>query len=341
MDAATSEIQTTQSAPLWRGRFFCAILTCATLGGLAATLAGLGARRWWLWELATHFTPYTAVALMLLMVGWAMARRWCWMGLCAVCLAWQVGQLVPLYRVDPQLVVEGDFAGSGLRVMSQNVLTHNRHHRAVLDLVGEVDPDVVVLIETDQTWMWEMAPLDATYPHQLRAPWRGNFGMTLYSQLPLESAEVLLLGTAGLPSLTATVATPQGPLRLLATHTLPPIGRANAALRDDQLAAIAQWVKQSDLPTLVIGDLNITPWSPLFHDLLEGGGLHNTQRGYGVSPTWYARGVVGLPIDHALVTAGVGVLDRRLGPAVGSDHRAVVVDLVVTKGEERRRPQAR
>ena len=58
--------------------------------------------------------------------------------------------------------------------------------------------------------------------------------------------------------------------------------------------------------------------------------MSDGRRGFGIKATWPSiLGPFGIPIDHCLVSDDVIVEDFRLGPSAGSDHRAVVVDLVI------------
>ena len=80
--------------------------------------------------------------------------------------------------------------------------------------------------------------------------------------------------------------------------------------------------------TIVAGDLNCTPWSPNFVDLLKSSNLINSGLGHGLAISWTPIPItaLGLPIDHVLVGDGIQVADRKVGPHVGSDHRPVIVD---------------
>ncbi len=330
MDASATD--NFKSALLRSGRFFCwSVLLVATLVAVAGVLAQLLSRTWWLFELATHFVAHWTVMLTVLAVGWAVFRRWQWVLVTMVCLAWNVAQLVPLYLPGPIARPQGET----MRLLSQNVFTHNQNHQAVLDLVAREDPEIVVLIETSRRWVHKMAPLEEIYPHTLHQPSRDNFGISVYSKHPWTSAEIVRLGQAQLPSVVMMLDTPEGPLQILATHTVPPVSERYSAYRNDQLAEIGKFVASRGLPTLVVGDLNATPWSPAFHDLLKEGNLRNTQQGYGIQPTWTLKKLPGIPIDHALVTKGIAVGDRRVGPEIGSDHRGVIVDFAIAPQELR------
>jgi hypothetical protein len=59
------------------------------------------------------------------------------------------------------------------------------------------------------------------------------------------------------------------PIRLLGVHTASPNEHGRFRVRDQQLTDIAKLVQQSDGESIVIGDMNITPWSDAFKELLS------------------------------------------------------------------------
>ena len=68
--------------------------------------------------------------------------------------------------------------------------------------------------------------------------------------------------------------------------------------------------------------------------LVSEGGLRNSQIGFGLQPSFSAKSIFPLrvPIDHLLHSEDIRVRDRRLGPAMGSDHFPLVVDLQYAPG---------
>jgi endonuclease/exonuclease/phosphatase (EEP) superfamily protein YafD len=119
-------------------------------------------------------------------------------------------------------------------------------------------------------------------------------------------------------------------LTVVASHPVPPISATNTSLRNQQVMELSRFLAGTEGPTILMADLNMTPWSPTFETLLDQSGLHNTGLGWGLQATWPA-GVflLRVPIDHVLVSPGVMVLNRMIGPHLGSDHLPVIIDLLV------------
>jgi len=120
----------------------------------------------------------------------------------------------------------------------------------------------------------------------------------------------------------------------VAARVFPPVSAAHAACRSGQLADLAAVCASAAKPLVVVGDLNMTPWSPYFGRLLREGGLRDGRAGHGLRPTWPAffRPLL-IPIDHCLVSGEVGVDGFETGPALRSDHRPIIVDLSVGGAE--------
>jgi len=289
------------------------------------------ARQWWLLELTTHFMPYYSAALVLGSIGWAVARRRNLMVLCVASLAATTVPMVhhwwPLERVPS--------SDARLRVMTLNVLTANAQHDSVLALIKKEDPDLLLLVEVDQQWIEALAPLAQRYPSVRHLTRKDNFGVAFYSKLPAAELKIRSVGVGdqdeGVPAVFAKLTWQAQPLYFVGAHTLPPSSARYAQLRNRQLMELADYTKDLDGRIIVAGDLNVTPYSPYFVDLLYRGKLVDSSVGFGLQPTWTAgRGVIRIAIDHVLHNQPLIATARRIGPHVGSDHRAVIVDFSAT-----------
>lgn len=295
--------------------------------GCVATFAAFFGRLWWMLELTCHLRVHLAVVLAVLAGMWAFKRRWPVAALCGACAA--VNALLVAWLHGPAGGAPSA-SDARLRLAAINVHTANERHDRVLDFLRAADVDVILLMEVNDRWMGALSPLAVTHPHRVAEPREDNFGIALFSRLPLTNPSVLELGNAGVPSIAATVSVAGRGGVLLGTHPLPPGSAAYARLRNEQLDQIAATVRNLDGPVVVLGDLNVTPWSPYFRRLLRDSGLNDSSRGRGLAGRWPA----GLPfgrilLDHGLVSTSIQVADRRLGPPVGGDHLPLVLELLI------------
>ena len=210
------------------------------------------------------------------------------------------------------------------QVLSINVLRSNPQVQQVIDHVLGSDADVVFLMEIDQQWLLALEALRAKYPHLIAQPRPDNFGVALFSRIPWERAGLLALGGANVPSIEVSMTHQGHGFLLIGTHPPPPVGKGNAAMRDEQLGLLADHVSRLNAPVLVVGDLNATPWSAGMRRATTGRlGLRSLDPPW--TPTWRVSSIFAIPIDHALATAPFIITRRSVGPDVGSDHRPLAI----------------
>ena len=292
-----------------------------------ATVTGFLARWWWLFELSSHFRLHLAFALGAIAAIWALKRRWRMAVICGVAAAVNtvlvLSLLWPAEKAGPQ-------HGTRLRLASINVHTENERSDLVLEFLQSANADVILLMEVNERWMKALEPLRTNYAQVISEPREDNFGIALFSRLPMTNSEVIELGQAEVPSIAVTIQVGGQKVFLLGTHPLPPGSAINARLRNEQFRAIATQTRRCGLPAIVLGDLNSTSWSPYFTDLLHDSGLKNTSQGralFGSWPAWLPFGRI--PLDHCLASPTIPVLSKQLGSNVGSDHLPVVLDLLI------------
>jgi endonuclease/exonuclease/phosphatase (EEP) superfamily protein YafD len=306
----------------------------AWLGGTPGILAllallpswlGLFGGWYWALDICAHFRWQYLIAGVFI-VAWALWRRR--RGIAALALLTLLLNLLLIGRLGLHAgVSRAELAPDfNLRVVSLNVLMSNPNTQVVLQYLLQSDADVIALIETDRKWLDALAPLQVKYPHHILHPRPDNFGIAVLSRVPLEKAEILNLGKSGLPSIEVRLDFQGRDLTIIATHPVPPYGRAYAGYRDAQLAALAAHVGQTAGAVLLIGDLNATPWSAGMRIATSGNlGFRSLDAPW--TPTWRVRSPVAIPIDHALCTAPLVITRRRVGPDLGSDHRPILLEV--------------
>jgi endonuclease/exonuclease/phosphatase (EEP) superfamily protein YafD len=306
------------------------LLTAAGIAASVGTILGFLGRFSWFLDLFSHFRVQYMLGLLALGVVLFIGRRRRTATAFLVLACVNLVPVLPLYLGKPKMP---DKATPALRAMLLNVNTRLGDANRVRAVVSDADPDILVLEEISSAWMLDLAWLTNSYPHSLAQTREDNFGIGLFSKLPLADAEVVYIGEAEVPSILATVSTAQTNLRVVATHPLPPSGRDYSRWRNEQLERLPDYVR-SHLPVLLLGDLNVTPWNYYFRRLLASTGLRDSAKGRGVQATWpNFNPLLRIPIDHCLHSEDIGILDRRVGEHVSSDHFPVIVDFVI--GEER------
>ena len=299
----------------------CSIVLCL------ATIASFLGRLWWIFELTSHFPLQYALCLAALALAWTVFREWYLAGICGVCAIVNAILVALVYLPEGE---QSQPAGQSLRIVSINVHTLNTRSDLVLDFLRNANADVILLMEVNNRWVAQLETLHTNYSYSLIQPREDNFGIAMFSRLPLINGRVLEFGSAGVPSVGSSVKVGDETVYLLGTHPLPPGSAEYARLRNEQLEAVARYVRSAIVPVVVAGDLNVTPWSPFFRDLIRESGLKNTSRGRGLFRSWPAwLWIVRIPIDQCLVSPSITVIDKSIGPKVGSDHMPVVVDLQI------------
>lgn len=285
-------------------------------------------------ELLSHFQrQYWLMSL----VGWgaiALTRRRLPALISLVCVAILTAQLLPWYL--PPHFLSTETAGN-FRILVSNVNTQNRDFDAVLQFAQQANPDLALFMEVDGQWIEQLNALSTELPYFSGEGNSNNFGIVMYSRYPL-TAELVNFAADSTRSLTTTMTIQGQSLRVVGTHPLPPVKPPYFHSRNRQLDQLGQYLQGVEQPTIVIGDLNITMWSPYYQRLRRQTGLKNVRDGFGLLPSWPTGKLYGplpewlmplfaIPIDHGLVSSELAVANVEVGPNIGSDHRPVVIDL--------------
>ncbi len=302
-------------------------LGIAGLAGLG-TIAGFWARRSWPCELASHFPVQYAWMLLPSALILLIAHRFL-----PATVATGLG-LVNLWRIVPLYARRAPASkGPPFRVVLANVRSSNTSADLVSRFLHEVDADIVVLQEMTEVWLSELRVLIAEYPYCKSVILERGFGIMLLSRMPVESAEIVRVRAEGLPVVIGRLQYDGHPLTVVSAHPLAPLSPRRLRMRNELLAALAEFIRSISGPVLLLGDLNATSWTPAFKDLLRASGLQDSRRGFGVQGSWPVQAPwMRIAIDHCLVSSDLTVRTRRIGPNIGSDHYPVIIECALGSG---------
>jgi endonuclease/exonuclease/phosphatase (EEP) superfamily protein YafD len=290
-------------------------------------------------ELFSHFQFQYFILVGLGWVGLAMTRRRSgfWVGcVCTVALATQI---VPWY-LPPHFLAAKD---GNFRLLIFNLHRQNTQYEAVLDFVQQVQPDLALFMEVNDAWVASFDTLAADLPYTMGHIEPVDFGMMLYSRFPLENTQIQRWKPDTYPSFTGQMTIQGKSLAFTGTHPLPPYRPDFFQSRNQQLEQVGQYLQTVSGPQILLGDLNVTPWSPYYQRLVRRTGLKNARQGFGLLPSWptayptfslpgWVLLLLSIPIDHCLLSPELSVVNVQVGPGLGSDHRPLMVDLQLSSG---------
>lgn len=232
-----------------------------------------------------------------------------------------------------------------ITIVSANLLGGNPRHEDVVNRLKSLNADVLLLMEVSDAWKPALKALEEMFPYQVGE----KRDTRLMSRWPMQELQEVKLTAAYMRSilppnttwpdtwdenylLNTTLLVNGSPLRLVGIH--PPIPSSSNRLTGQRLQIEAYNLALNAAPAanakVLIGDFNTTPYSKMFERICNSTDLQDASQGFGYHPTWGPilplcktpfLPWLGLPIDHALISRDVGVLENEVGEIPGSDHR--------------------
>lgn len=297
------------------------------------TFLAFFSRHYWVADLLANLrVQLVIVGLSVLLAGlflrqWRLALLSC--VVLAVHLPWFLSALPP--------VPQRERVGHGITMTSINVLSGNiQYDRVIADLIN-ANTDVIAVLELTPTLDQKLRQDLPDFRHVItRSKDEGNFGVGVYSKHPLADSE-LFESVQGIESIAVTVVVeqrqaPSEYFRLFVTHPLPPMNAELFEQRNRQLKDVADRIdkfrqRASGIPIVLLGDLNLTPWSPWFLEFRARSGLVRGISKFTLEPTWYRFPIfpLGLILDHGLIEPSLVCTDFKVGKPMGSDHRSITL----------------
>lgn len=298
---------------------------------ILSTQAWLAVPVWWL-NLFSHFIPHYLALQMMILIGLLLLR-----GPQLVLRLMVLGMtslpnllLVADYQI-PDKALKSEL---GFKLLHLNVYAPNTRYHDIAAMIRAYDPDVVDLMEytEDSRKGLEATGVFKSYAYRFT----GQAHLGLYSRLPLKQTELVFIGperVANFAQLRTRIQLKSEQVTLILAHPQIPFGKHYT----HQSLHFSTWIQERDSygsNLIIAGDLNTTPWSPHFRQLIRQTKLRDSQKGFGLQPSWPAWAPwLGIPIDHVLLSQRLHILQRKVGPDVGSDHLPVFVELSVPRSK--------
>ncbi|MDA3798958.1 MAG: endonuclease/exonuclease/phosphatase family protein [Kiritimatiellae bacterium] len=301
-------------------RFSGLLITAGIIAVAAATL-GCFSRFSWIMDIFSNFRVQYFIALTIISAILFLIKHKKTSVFFMIVALSNLAFILPLYfgKKSPE-------TSNQKRIMLINVNTRLGNPQLVIKEIHDENPDFVVLEEINDTWFENLISLTNSYPYVIAKTREDNFGICLFSKYSFTDSFVTNIGVAGVPTIMATINIKNQKLNIIATHPLPPATKLYSMGRNQQLKLIPEHIDASS-PTLLIGDLNMTPWSYYFRKLIKESKLKDSAKGFGVQASWPVQNIfLRVPLDHCLYSSDISISDRKTGKDVASDHYPLIVD---------------
>lgn len=283
-----------------------------------------------LWLGAASLIGMVAVAF------WQDVTFWHWLLLAALvaALAFQLKMVLPYTRIwqkEVKSAKNGRDNRHRLRIMVSNVLTSNVNKQALIDLVTEQHPDILLTLETDKVWENALSVIEPDFPFSVKVPLDNLYGMHLYSKFKLIDPQVKFLIIDDIPSIHTQIRLNNGQtVWLYCLHPMPPspTEAAKSTTRDAELLMVGRHIKSQNQIAILAGDLNDVAWSKTTRRFQRISGLLDPRIGRDFVNTFHAKyPFLRWALDHIFHSPCFTLVEIKRLPSIGSDHFPVMTVL--------------
>lgn len=282
----------------------------------------------------SHPRPHFFLLSLLALVWLTWQKRWGWSAVPLLSLVLNGSLLAPFFLSGPQ------HAAAGQATLAIVHLNTNK---------GEADLRALDSFPADIIFLQEVTPeLEARLGQELP-----DYQIALSHPLTTTQGIAMLVNKTSAietsfhtirnlpwynyrPLITTKLELNRQRLHIMSLHTSRPHHNHADAFQGLEIDAAAEWGRiEQDFghEVLMIGDLNLTPWSVRFKQFLQASHTQDSMLGFGIQNSWtmFWPMWLGLPIDHAVVSDGLVVIERATAPVAGSDHGLLFVRVATVK----------
>lgn len=265
--------------------------------------------------------------------------------LVALAGAWQTWRIAPYTPIWPMRVP--GTPEPGLRLLVVNLDVRNERRADVAAMIEGQRPDLLLLIEIDETWASALSGVRNGFAHHVEDVRPDGLGLALWSRLGLSDPEIRELVSEKRPSIRTTVRLDDGrDARFVGLHPTPPglprdhdgsdqDGRYDSRIRDAELLLVAEEIADASGESwIVAGDFNDVAWSHTTRLFQRVSGLKDPRIGRGLFNTYHAEyRLLRYPVDHVFLSPGFAVAGMRRVEIPGSDHFGILTELALRRPE--------
>lgn len=224
-----------------------------------------------------------------------------------------------------------------MSILSINVYQFNNKFQELIDLVTEIQPDILLTMESNKAWEEALYQLDHQYQHIEKIALENTYGMHFYTKLKVKDLAVHYFVAEDVPSVEVHLQTTGNKdFVFFGVHPPPPspTEESTAIKKDGELLIIGKRIRKLELPVVVVGDFNSVAWSRITTLFSKTSGLLDSRKGKGFLSTFPANyPLLRCPIDLLFHSDTILVKELKTLSNIGSDHLPLYSEIVLTTRE--------
>ncbi|WP_051568405.1 endonuclease/exonuclease/phosphatase family protein [Crocinitomix catalasitica] len=222
---------------------------------------------------------------------------------------------------------------STINILSVNVLQKNDNYEELIKLVKEVDPDILLTMETNKAWEQALEKIEVDYISVHKAPKENRYGMHFYSKLKAHKIQTHYFISDERPAIEAHLVDKNGnDFAFIGIHPPPPspTEKTTSKQKDGELMKAAKHICELNMPTIVTGDFNNVCWSKSSKLFSKAASLVDARLGKGIYGTFpVSPAIFRFPLDLLYHSKGIEVNQLKILRDISSDHFPFYTELTI------------
>jgi len=221
-----------------------------------------------------------------------------------------------------------------MTIISVNVLQKNEEYPKLIKLIKDIQPDIVLTMETNKTWEKELEKIETDYPFTHKIPQDNRYGMHFYTKLKVNDLKEHYFISDQTPAIEVHLEDKNNSnFVLFGIHPPPPspTEKPTSRQKDGELMKAAKLIREFEVPCITTGDFNNVCWSRSAKLFAKVSGMKDARLKNGIHgsfPTGPA--IFRIPIDLIFSSKGIEVNKIKTLPDIGSDHLPIFSKFTVT-----------
>lgn len=283
-------------------------------------MMGLFPRISYLLDLINHFRPYFLIIFFGIIVYKFFQkyenRIWVYI---ALALFLNISTTPSLPRI-----VSNSASNSEIKIIHVNLLVGNNNYQETINLIKANHPHVISFQEATFSWVQVLKEKLQEYKFICKTI-NSPFDICVATLIPVVEQSVFYLPNSNVPAIYIKSKVNNIYLSFVFVHPKPPFNQSFFEQRNSYFNQLIDKIKDYE-NLLLVGDLNITQWSPIYHNLERKLNLKNTLSGFDNTwPTFFPFPI--FQLDHILISQNLKLINSQVLENVGSDHLPIMSEI--------------